>query len=152
MTKVQLKEEIEIELGFLEQTISELNDLYFNLHGEIPSTKDKTAAAAFLAAFYNGIENILKRIAKYHLIQMSPGESWHIQLFKMFCTPPQDQLPELFSGNLIDTFSSYRKFRHVFFHGYGFQLEWDRMIVGIRNINIVFEQFRSNINKYLNTL
>jgi len=36
--------------------------------------RDKTAAAAFLAQFYSGIENILKRISRFYHVNL-PGQS-----------------------------------------------------------------------------
>lgn len=152
MTKAQLIEEITIELGYLEQTVSELCELYNDLQGNIPNNREKTAAAAFLSSFYNGIENILKRILKFYAIEIMQGESWHIQIFKKFCTPSHAPLPEFFSGKMIDTFSTYRKFRHVFFHGYGFQLDWERMIDGIKNVHSAFEQFREKVEQYTKSL
>jgi len=50
---------------------------------------------------------------------------------------------------LESTRAPFRRFRHVFFRGYGFQLDWDRMQEGITQIEDVFAQFRSSLNGYL---
>ena len=152
MTSEQLNDEIQIELSFIEDTIQEIVKLNRELAGTIPNIKDKTAAAAFLAQFYNGIENILKRIAKFHGAVVATGDSWHIELFKLFSESQQNQLPELFQGEFIAIFSSYRKFRHVFFHGYGFQLDWERMQFGIENIETAYNEFHNTLDRYLITL
>jgi hypothetical protein len=37
----------------------------------------------------------------------------------------------------------------VAFHGYGFQLEWERMAEGVSRIQNVFSQFNSNLSDYM---
>ena len=49
----QLRQEIAIELDALEQTVDELRDLARDVAGKEPTVREKTAAAAFLAQFYN---------------------------------------------------------------------------------------------------
>jgi hypothetical protein len=48
--------------------------------------------------------------------------------------------------------ATYRKFRHVVFHGYGFQLEWNRMKEGLEHINDVFSEFKIKLSEYLMSL
>lgn len=43
----------------------------------------------------------------------------------------------------------YRKFMHVVYHGYGFQMYWDRLSVRIENISDVFNKFRVKLDEYL---
>jgi len=57
-----------------------------------PTVREKTAAAAFLAQFYGGIENILKRIHRYYGIPLSTGDAWYIEIFKRFCNPQNEKL------------------------------------------------------------
>ena len=114
------------------------------------SIREITAAGAFLSQFYNGIENILKRISKYYKIILPEGETWHIELFQRFNKPSFKQLPELFDEQLSISLAAYRKFRHVFFHGYSFQLNWIRMQEGIENIENVYKRFKRNIYIFLN--
>ena len=47
-------------------TVDELMALQRDIAHRKPTTREKTAAAAFLAQFYNGLENIIKRIYRYH--------------------------------------------------------------------------------------
>jgi len=55
----ELKAEIAIELDLLQQVVNELEVLRRDVAAREPTVREKTAAAAFLAQFYTGIENIL---------------------------------------------------------------------------------------------
>jgi len=137
VTAEDLCEEIRIELEYIEATVKELVSLRNDLGENEPTVREKTAAAAFLAQFYNGIENILKRISHYHKIPLSTGRSWHLDLFKRFCSPADETLPELFDQDLALAFSYFRKFRHVVHHGYALQLDWSRMQEGVNQVEDV---------------
>lgn len=152
MTKDELREEIAIELEAIQQIVTELLELSNDVGDKEPNLREKTAAGAFLAQFYNGIENLLKRISKYYNIDIPKGDNWHIELFKRFCYPPMPPLPELFNDELPALMVPYRRFRHVFFHGYGFQLEWEQMQGGIVNISTAFNKLQDNLNTFLESL
>lgn len=117
--------------------------------GREPTVREKTAAGAFLAEFYNGIENILKRISIYNRRPLPSGETWHIELLQRFCLPKQPSLPVLFDDELASEAASFRKFRHVFFHGYGFYMDWDRMRYGVATVEQVLEKFKTKLYEYL---
>jgi hypothetical protein len=57
-----LKEEIGIELELMDKVVNELLSLKEDLSGREPTIREKTATAAFLAQWYHGVENIIKRI------------------------------------------------------------------------------------------
>lgn len=120
--------------------------------GRAPTVREKTAAAAFIAQFYGGIENILKRVHRYYNIALPAGESWHIEIFKRFCHPGYSPLPILFDEALARELSAFRKFRHVVYHGYGFQLDWERMSEGMEAIENVQTRLRTAIDVYLESL
>jgi len=61
-------------------------------------------------------------------------------------------LPPLFDESLASELAAYRKFRHVVHHGYGFQLEWERMEEGIRRVENVFARFQGSLEEYLRAL
>jgi hypothetical protein len=152
MTKDELREEISIELEAIGQIVTEVLELSNDIGDKQPNIREKTAAGAFLAQFYNGVENLLKRISKFYNMDIPKGENWHIELFRRFCHPSMPPLPELFNNELSAMMAPYRRFRHVFFHGYGFQLEWEQMRGGIANISITFNKLQSNIDSFLEEL
>jgi hypothetical protein len=56
MKPAELREEIALELEAIEATINELFALQEDVAEREPTVREKTAAAAFLAQFYNGVE------------------------------------------------------------------------------------------------
>lgn len=152
MTLAELREEISIELEMMESTVQEAVSLLNDLAGSEPTVREKTAAAAFLAQFYGGIENILKRIHRYHGIPMPTGDSWHTDVFKRFCDPSYSPFPVLFDDELASNLSPFRKFRHVVHHGYGFQLDWERMKEGLGMVENVLSLFTASVTDYLTKL
>ncbi len=84
MKKEDLINEINIELELIEFTLHELSSLYKDISAREPTVREKTAAASFMAQFYSGIENILKRISRFQSVPLPTGETWHIELFKRF--------------------------------------------------------------------
>lgn len=151
MTLADLRQEIAIELESMEEVVNELTALQQDVTYRDPTIREKTAAAAFLAQFYNGLENILKRLSIYHDVPLPRGENWHVELFQRFSSPYPD-LPQLFNDKLAADLAPYRRFRHVVFHSYGFQLDWDRMVEGISNVQTVLNDFRTSLVNYLQTL
>lgn len=152
MNALGLGEEIAVELEALETTVDELLALQQDVAHREPTVRENAAAAAFLAQFYNGIENILKRICHYHNVPLPKGETWHTELFQRFCSPAYADLPLLFDGPLAAALAPYRRFRHVAFHSYGFQLDWSRMAEGVANVQTVFEQLKQSLSDYLKSI
>lgn len=152
MKTEELWEEINIELEFIETTVQELLALQNDLAGREPTVREKTAAAAFLAQFYTGIENILKRICRFHAVPLPTSANWHVDLFKRFCLPPDEPLPCLFDDTLASDLEPFRRFRHIVHHSYSFQLDWNRMKEGVASVAEVFLRLKSRLFHYLQTL
>lgn len=152
MTTAELLEEISIELEMMGSTVQEAVSLCNDLTDSDPTVREKTAAGAFLAQFYGGIENILKRIHRYHGIPLPIGDSWHSDIFKRFCSPAYPPFPVLFDDSLAADLSPFRKFRHVVYHGYGFQFDWERMKEGLGLVDNVYSRFVTSITDYTTKL
>lgn len=134
MTTAELRAEIAAEFDALRQVADELEALRSDVAGREPTVREKTAAAAFLAQFYSGIENVLKRPSRFHGVGLPAGENWHLELFQRFCPPRHPPLPPLFDGPLSRQLGAFRRFRHVVHHGYGFQLDWSQMREGLGQV------------------
>jgi hypothetical protein len=132
--------------------VTEAVSIYRELGGREPGIRDKTAAAAFMAQFYGGLENIFKRIHRFYGVPVPTGDSWHIDLFRRFCNPADTTLPTLFDEQMALALAPYRAFRHVVYHSYGFQLEWDRMREGLASLDSVYSRLQAILSDFLASL
>ncbi len=149
MTTGELRAEIAIEFGALQQVVNELEALHRDVSGRESTVREKTAAAAFLAQFYTGIENFLKRLSRFHGVELPAGETWHLELFERFRHPGQPPLLALFDEALARQLGPFRRFRHVVHHGYGFQLEWDRMQAGVELAGPVLAALQGRVETHV---
>jgi hypothetical protein len=132
--------------------VGELVALREDVSGREPTVREKAAAAAFLAQFYNGVENILKRTCSYFDVPLPTGEAWHVGLFRLFCSPSHPDLPLLLDENLASDLAPFRRFRHVALHSYGFQLDWSRMSEGVARVDSVLGRFKASLGGFLDAL
>jgi len=151
VTHDELREEIEIELESMAKMVREVVQLYRDVGDETPAMREKTAAGAFLAHFYNGVENILKRISRFYAVPLPQGAKWHVELLRQFCESG-GPLPVLFDEILMAKLEPFRNFRHLFFHTYGFQLDWQRMRAGAEQIEDIFQDIRNAVLSFLDSL
>lgn len=147
MLDKQYRLEIELELISLRKVLVEINIAIEKSRYSDPDNILRAAMGSYLAQFYNGIENILKRIAKGCSVNLPKSENWHRDLFLMYCEGGNPLLPILFDGQLESDMNAFRKFRHVVFHGYSFSLDWDTMVSGVERIDTTFETFCSKLKQ-----
>ncbi len=143
----KLLEEISIDLESMFQIVIDVEALLAEVKTQTPNNIYKTALGGFAAQFYNGIENIMKRIHKAYNIDLPRGDNWHIVLLDRFSVNSDFPTPCKFSDELILSLTDYRRFRHYFFHGYGHNLNWDIISNAVSDINEVFNAFRAAILK-----
>lgn len=149
MKPTELVEQIDIEFEAIQLTIDEIESLRKDVSGREPTVRESAAAGLFLANFYNGIENVLKRICRFHEIEIPLGSDWHVELVKAFCDPPRGALPILLDRRLADDLAPFRHFRHVVHHGYGFRLRWPGMLPGVEGASDVFARFKAAVESHL---
>ena len=149
MTESRLREEIAIQIAFLDATVREVGLLRDEISDRNPTPREIAAAGGFLADFYTGIENILKRICVSRGIVLPSGENWHRRLFKGFCEPGTPNLPILIDEELQEPLATYRRFRHVVHHSYLLQLRWSRMVEGLRALDQVYAKLKGNLRTNL---
>lgn len=144
-----LREEVAIQVDAIELTLQEIASLHLDVAGREPTQREVAAAGLFLANFYNGIENILKRLCRFYSVALPLGDNWHIQLVQAFCQPPQSGLPVLLDDALAQSLAPYRRFRHVVYHGYGVQFRWHDLLPGIKQAAHVWSSFHLAVETHL---
>lgn len=91
-----------------------------------PNDHEVSALAAMLHSFYNGVENIFKRIAAECYDRSPQGQAWHRELLDLMAKPGRTRRAAI-SQSLVERLDAYLDFRHFFRHSYVFHLRWDRM-------------------------
>jgi hypothetical protein len=143
--KHKLLIDMQIELDNMEIVVNDTLALLQIIDENVPDNVQKTALSAFASQFYNGVENILKRIHKHYNIPLPVGDNWHIQLLQRFSLNSDFEVPIKFSNDLIANLNDLRRFRHYFFHGYSFNIDWDILKASISDIDKLFNSFKETL-------
>lgn len=145
-------EEIRNELELLESLLESHQELVEKARlNEILSRVELSAAATVLHSFYNGIENIFRRIANRIDKACPSSEFWHQELLEQMIKEEAFR-PRVISDKLYDTMSMYLGFRHFFRHAYAFQFKWRKMEKLILNIQDSFEQFKEELSVFISEM
>jgi hypothetical protein len=141
-----LLEEIEIEFEYIEIVLKELEKLYEKPSDIEPTLVEVTAAGGFLHNFYNGIENIFKRILKFNKIKQEETHNWHKEVLKKFFDKENNFA--FLDGSIYDDLLELLKFRHLFVHGYGFHMEWPLLTPLIEKALESYRKFKPLCQSY----
>lgn len=152
MSARDLRDEAGYDLSQMKIAVDELQSLRRDVGERSPTLREVMAAGAFLSSFYNGVENVLKRVSKYHGVALPAGDGWHVALLDRFREPPEPGLPVLLPEPLAVDLDVYRRFRHIARTSYGVDLDWTRVAVGIDRIGSVFDRFRAAVTDHLDGL
>lgn len=102
-----------------------------------------SAAAAFLHNFYNGVENILKRIFKYKRFLLNHSDNWHKDMLNMALKK------KVIDKGLYEGLYDYLTFRHMFIHSYSFQIEWEKLKPLAVDLKSIYNILKKSIIDYL---
>ena len=122
-----LRADIEDELARLaqlEQVFAAVRDK-LDLAPEQVSAYDRGAIGYLLHNFYNGCENIFRRIAAFFENDIGP-DTWHADLLRRMRLEIQGYRPAVIDEQLYRLLEDFRGFRHVFRNAYSFELDWER--------------------------
>lgn len=145
MTKQQLKEYCRAEFENIDSVLSELA-LVIKPKKQKYSVAELAAAATFIHNFYNGIENILKRVLVCLNVDTKETPTWHKDLLKTSLDK------KIISDKLYDALLNYLSFRHFFVHAYSFTLRWEELKPLVNSLGSTLIEFKTAMHDYTNNL
>ncbi len=151
----RLQSEINQEILSLEALLRELETLKPRLAQKEISNLDLRAAGSILHDFYNGVENIFRRVAQELNGGLPAGEDWHKQLLTDMSLDVKGVRPPLVSEDLKLKLQKYLGFRHIFRNVYGFHLEQEQIKVMVKEFPRILSWLRREIaafQEYLDKL
>jgi len=136
----EVRERVEAELENIERVVAELpgNDSLSNL-----SSLELAGVAALIHNFYNGIENILKQLVIWRGEEMPQNSLWHRDLVNIATSK------NMISEQTAEELRRYLAFRHFFSHGYSFDLDKERILPLVKDIERILASFKDDINETL---
>ena len=143
----ELREDVLDEEKAIENAIMRLLEVRSKFDPQVKDYSIEPAMGTYLMNFYNGVENIIKRVSKDYYQTMPKGESWHKELLVLSTNPPQEKVA-LFSQQIMERLYPYRNFRHRFVSGYGFQLKGEKMLELIDNIQTLWNDIKKAISEF----
>lgn len=146
---LRLIKEIEFELAELDKIVSESAKLSLRFNSNLPDALETRGLGAILHDFYNGIENICKRIANEIDGGLPKGEDWHWRVLESMTLDLPEVRPVLFSANTLKSLDEYRRFRHIFRHMYGSHLDWERIKPLFYKLSAVFEEVKNETVEFM---
>ncbi len=143
-----LSAQIGFELDQLRKLLAEGKTLIAASALAPPDATGRWALGAMLQAFYNGIENILKRIAAAYDGKPEKSGQWHIDLLKKMAEPAANR-PAVISTALLQTLKQYLAFRHVFRSIYTHELRWEIMEHLVRECSMTLDLVEDQLRVFL---
>lgn len=142
----QLKKDVLFEQSQVDIVVSKIKEIK-NDTAEISTA----AMAAYLMNFYNGVENIMKRLAKDYYKKMPKGNDWHKQLLQQSCFQ-HNKKAVLLKKETVDKLYNYLSFRHFFVHGYSFRLNPEKIKRLVDNIDEVWQEIKKELAGFLSKI
>jgi predicted nucleotidyltransferase len=106
----------------------------------------------YLHDFYNGVERIFERIAVRLDDDLPAGPNWHTLLLQRMGQPFGSRRPAVIDRGLEVKLADYLRFRHLFRHTYGYDLEWERVRELGQALPGVLEALRAQVVAFLSAL
>ncbi|MGY4706884.1 ribonuclease toxin HepT-like protein [Candidatus Bipolaricaulota sp. J31] len=140
--------EIEGSLSDLDRVVREIEQVLSDIAATEPSYRDKAAIGAFLHSFYNGIENILKRIAEEVDHAVPLGSGWHRALLQRMASEVEGLRPAVLSSEMVEKLLPYLGFRHFFRHSYTFEIDWEKLKPLATSAREVLKGFKGELTRF----
>lgn len=145
MKSHQLREYCDAEFENIDAVVTELFAVVKTNQSKY-SNADLAAIATFVHNFYNGIENILKRVLSLKQREMKNTPTWHKDLLKISLNEG------IITNNLYATLLNYLAFRHFFIHSYSFALKWEELRPLVDSLDDTLKKFKSSVYDYIDIL
>lgn len=142
-----LANEIDLEFEQLRKLLHVHRPLVLKSFRVAPEPIETSALAAMLQCFYNGVENLLKRIELGTGGRLHRGKSWHRDLLEAASRRTATR-GAVISEELSNALRPYLQFRHVFRQAYTYELQWSKMAPLVERCEQTLSQLESEIREF----
>lgn len=108
-----------------------------------------SAGGVVIHDFYNTVEKTFRQIAEEIDGGVPGGVAWHQQLLQRMTIIISERRPAVIDEALARSLNEFLRFRHLFRHIYGFELEWERIRPLLEDLPKVKGEFIRQIDGFI---
>jgi hypothetical protein len=123
----QLAADLEREIAALDRITVEATEALALLRERMPSPLELRGAGDVVHDFYNVIERFFERVAVEMNGGLPVGADSHRRLLERLAHEVPEVRPAVVRAERVEALSEVLRFRHLFRHRYGFELDWARL-------------------------
>lgn len=133
-----LQDKINLDIENIDRVFAELpqHEVLHKL-----SMLELAGVATLLHNFYNGIENILKRLLIKKGISIPQGSAWHKELLNL------SGQENIITPQMKQQLGEFLAFRHFFSHAYALDLYAEKMEPLVKSAFELYKEFKIEISK-----
>jgi hypothetical protein len=144
--------EIQAELSELAKVKAVLDEANAQFAERIPDFLELSGIALNLHAFYNGIENLFRRIALELGEGVPTGSDWPLRLLRNMALEIPQVRPRVITPETHSKLDDYLRFRHLVRYTYGHELDWVRIRSLMDNLGATYADFVRDVGEFLRFL
>lgn len=133
----------------LERILGEGRQCLADLSGREPTSLEVRGAGDIVHDFYNAVEHFLERVAVEMNGGLPAGPDSHAQLLRRMSRAVEDVRPAIVDAPLCTRLQDYLRFRHLFRHGYGYALQWPRLVPLLDGMQALAPELRRQLDGFI---
>jgi predicted nucleotidyltransferase len=130
-----LQNEISLELKNLQRLVDESREVLNSVSTD-PSSVQLRALGSIVHDFYTACERIFERVTVHLGPGLPAGDNWHILLLRSMESEIEGKRPAVLHHQMAMRLLDYLRFRHLFRHTYGYELEWEKLSPLVERLEI----------------
>lgn len=151
-----MDDKIFVLIGSIRADLKTIARIYEELERH-PLTEDANRDRLIIVAYYlhnlyNAFENIFLNIATAFENSMDDVQRWHTQLLERMRLDVMPLRPHVIDDKAYDALDELRRFRHVFRHAYGLQLDAARLQLVVNKALVLKSIYADQLERFITFL
>ena len=114
-----------------------------------PTSLEVRGAGDIVHDFYNAVEHFFERVAVELNGGLPAGQDSHAQLLRRMARAVGGVRPAVIDEVLRGNLHEYLRFRHLYRHGYGYALEWGKLVPLLEGMQTVAPELRRQFDSFV---
>ncbi len=149
---LQVAGDLKHELDALMRLIDESQACRDEFQARTPSPLEVRGVGDVVHDFYNAVERYLERVAVELNGGLPAGADWYARLLERMSRSLEGVRPAVLRVEVRSKLHEFMRFRHLFRHRYGFELEWERIEPLLQGVGRLAPELLSDLRGFIDSV